>query len=150
MTDWSGVWATMVLLAALTVTPALAVFRWHALVDVRRMNGVTALAYTIAHMVFYFGLRSWNVAVIANEMATRLTLIVASLSTIGLVVLAATSLDAAIRFMRAKNWQRLHTTNYAITGPALFHVAVARGTYPEQYLLSGYFSGAWPGGAGPL
>ena len=73
MTDWSGVWATVVLLAALTVTPALAVFRWHALVDVRRMIGVTALAYTIAHMVFYFGLRSWNVAVIANEMATRLT-----------------------------------------------------------------------------
>jgi sulfoxide reductase heme-binding subunit YedZ len=139
MTDWSGVWATMVLLAALTVTPALAVFRWHALVDVRRMIGVTALAYTLAHMVFFFGLRSWNFAVIGAEAVTRLTLIVAGLSTIGLIVLAATSLDAAIRSMGAKNWQRLHNTNYVITGLALFHVAVARGTYPDQYLLCGIF-----------
>jgi sulfoxide reductase heme-binding subunit YedZ len=139
MTYWSGVWATVTLLAALAVTPALAIFRWPALVDVRRMIGVTALAYTIAHMVFYFGLRAWNVAVIADEMATRLTLIAASLSTIGLVVLAATSLDAAIRAMGARSWQRLHNTNYLISGLALFHVAVARGTYPEQYLLSGIF-----------
>jgi sulfoxide reductase heme-binding subunit YedZ len=100
---------------------------------------VTALVYTIAHMVFYFGMRSWNAGLIANEMVTRLTLVVATLSTIGLIVLGATSLDAAIRSMGAKNWQRLHNTNYAISGLALFHVVVARGTYPEQYLLCGIF-----------
>ena len=30
------------------------------------MIGVTALVYTVAHMGFYFGLRSWNFAVIAD------------------------------------------------------------------------------------
>jgi sulfoxide reductase heme-binding subunit YedZ len=139
LTYWSGVWATVILLMALTVTPALTIFRWHALVDVRRMIGVAALFYTIAHMVFYFGLRSWNFAVIADEMVTRLTLIVATLSTIGLIVLAATSLDAAIRALGAKRWQRLHNTNYLISGFALLHVVVARGTYPDQYLLCGLF-----------
>jgi sulfoxide reductase heme-binding subunit YedZ len=139
LTYWSGVWATVILLMALTVTPALTIFRWRALVDVRRMIGVAALFYTIAHMVLYFGMRSWSFAVIADEMATRLTLIVATLSTIGLTVLAATSLDAAIRAMGAKNWQRLHNTNYVISGFALFHVVVARGTYPDQYLLCGLF-----------
>jgi sulfoxide reductase heme-binding subunit YedZ len=139
MTYWSGVWATVILLLALAVTPAMHILRWHALVDVRRMIGVTALVYTVVHTVFFFGLRSWNFANIANETVTRLTLVVATLSTIGLIVLGATSLDAAIRRMGTRNWQRLHNTNYVISGLAILHVALARGTYPEQYLLTGIF-----------
>ena len=71
LTYWSGVWATVILLMALAVTPTLTIFRWRALVEVRRMIGVTALVYTVPHMVFYFGLRSWNFAVIADEMESR-------------------------------------------------------------------------------
>jgi sulfoxide reductase heme-binding subunit YedZ len=115
------------------------VFRWPALVDVRRMIGVMALVYTIVHIVLYFGLRSWNFERIGTETVTRLTLFVATLSTIGLIVLAATSLDAAIRRMGAKGWQRLHNTNYIISALALLHVVLARGTYAEQYLLCGLF-----------
>ena len=139
LTYWSGVWATVILLMALAVTPAAAIFRWPALVDVRRMIGVTALVYTIAHMVIYFALRHGDFTSIANEMATRLTLILATLSTIGLIVLGATSVDAAIRYMGAKNWQRLHTTNYVISGLAILHVVLARGTYTEQYMLTALF-----------
>jgi sulfoxide reductase heme-binding subunit YedZ len=139
MTYWSGVWATIILLMALAVTPALTIFRWRGLIDVRRMIGVTALAYTMVHIVFYFALRSWNFSLIAGETATRLTLVVATLSTIGLIVLAATSLDAAIRSLGARNWQRLHNTNYLFSALAVLHVVLARGTYPEQYLLSGIF-----------
>jgi methionine sulfoxide reductase heme-binding subunit len=106
MIYWSGVWATVLLLMALAVTPALTILRWPALVDVRRMIGVTALAYTLAHTVVYFALRSWNFRFIVNE-KTRLSMIVATLSTIGLIVLGATSLDAAIKRMGAKGWQRL-------------------------------------------
>jgi sulfoxide reductase heme-binding subunit YedZ len=139
MTYWSGVWATVVLLMALAVTPALTVFRWHALVDVRRMIGVTALVYTLIHVVLYFALRSWNFSLIANETVTRATLVLATLSTIGLIVLGATSLDAAIRYLGTRNWQRLHNTNYVISALAILHVLLARGTYPEQYLLTGLF-----------
>ncbi len=106
---------------------------------VRRMVGVTALAYTLAHIVIYFALRSWNFGFIVNEMATRLSMIVATLSTIGLVALGATSLDAVIRYMGAKSWQRLHNANYAISGLAVLHVVLARGTYGEQYMLAGIF-----------
>jgi sulfoxide reductase heme-binding subunit YedZ len=72
-------------------------------------------------------------------MLTRVTLILATLSTIGLIVLGVTSLDAAIRSMGPANWQRLHNTNYVITGLAILHVVLARGTYWEQYLLAGLF-----------
>jgi len=141
LTYWSGVWATVVLLMALAVTPMIVVFRWPALIDVRRMIGVMALVYTLAHMVLYFALRLFNFPLIGTEMVSRLTLFVATLSTIGLIVLAATSLDAAIRRMGAKGWQRLHNTNYIISALALLHVVLARGTYAEQYLLCGLF--AW-------
>jgi methionine sulfoxide reductase heme-binding subunit len=139
LTYWSGVWATVILLMALAVTPAAAILRWPALVDVRRMIGVTALVYTIAHVVIYFALRRWDFANIATDMTTRLTLIVATLSTIGLIVLGATSVDAAVRYMGAKNWQRLHTTNYVISALAILHVLLARGTYTEQYVLTAIF-----------
>jgi sulfoxide reductase heme-binding subunit YedZ len=139
LTYWSGVWATVILLMALAVTPAAAIFRWPALIDVRRMIGVTALVYTIAHMVIYFALRRFDFAFIANDMATRLTLVAATLSTIGLIVLGATSVDAAIQYMGAKNWQRLHTTNYVISALAILHVMLARGTYSEQYMLTAIF-----------
>jgi sulfoxide reductase heme-binding subunit YedZ len=139
LTYWSGVWATVVLLMALAVTPAATIFRWPALIDVRRMIGVTALVYTIAHMVIYFAFRRWDVAIIVNDMTTRLTLVVATLSTVGLIVLGATSVDAAVLYMGAKNWQRLHITNYAISGLAILHVVLARGTYSEQYMLTALF-----------
>jgi sulfoxide reductase heme-binding subunit YedZ len=139
LTYWSGVWATVILLMALAVTPAAAIFRWPALIDVRRMIGVTALVYTIAHIVIYVALHQWNFGYVARDMTTRLTLILATLSTIGLIALGATSVDAAIRYMGAKNWQRLHTTNYMISGLAILHVVLARGTYTEQYMLTGLF-----------
>jgi sulfoxide reductase heme-binding subunit YedZ len=139
LTYWSGVWTTVILLMALAVTPAATIFRWPAFVDVRRMIGVAALVYTIVHMVIWFAFRHWDFAYIANDMTTRLTLIVATLSTIGLIALGATSVDAAVQYMGAKNWQRLHTTNYVLSGLAILHVVLARGTYTEQYMLTGIF-----------
>ena len=139
LTYWSGVWATAVLLAALAVTPALKIFGWKSLIDVRRMIGVAALAYTVAHIVVYFALRFWNFALIAKETAGSPSLIVATLSTIGLVALGVTSFDAAILRMGAKSWQRLHGTVYVISFLALLHVLLSRGTNPMQYLLAGIF-----------
>ncbi len=94
---WSGVWATVVLLMALAVTPVMTVLRWPALVDVRRIIGVTALVYTLVHVIFYFMLRSWNWPVILPELVARTSMVVGVISTIGLIVLGATSLDAVIR-----------------------------------------------------
>src|ERR1700730_15562486 len=99
LTYWSGVWATVILLMALAVTPAVTIFRWPALVDVRRMIGVTALVYTIAPIIIWFAFRHWDFAFITNDMMTRLTLIVATLSTVGLIVLGATSVDATVRYL---------------------------------------------------
>jgi sulfoxide reductase heme-binding subunit YedZ len=139
MTFWSGVWATAILLLALAITPMATILRWRRLLIVRRMIGVTALAYTVAHLIIYFALRLWNFAHIAHEMVTRLSLILASVATIGLIALGATSLDAAVRRMGAQGWQRLHNAIYLIAALALVHFLLSPDIYPEQYLLSGLF-----------
>src|SRR5687767_3363890 len=139
MTYWSGVWATAVLLGALAVTPAMTIFRWRHLVIVRRMIGVTALVYTIGHMIIYFALRLWDFGLIANEMVTRLTLVIATISTLGLVPLGVTSLDSAVRRMGAEGWARLHNTVYLLTFLALVHYLLSPGVYASQYLMSGMF-----------
>jgi sulfoxide reductase heme-binding subunit YedZ len=139
LTYWSGLWATALLLLALAITPALTIFRWRQLIIVRRMIGVTALAYTIAHIIIYFALRFWNFAFIANEMVTRLSLILATLSTLGLIALGATSLDAAVARMGAQGWQRLHNAVYLVTALAVIHYLLSPGIFPDQYLISGMF-----------
>jgi sulfoxide reductase heme-binding subunit YedZ len=139
MTYWSGVWATAFLLLALVVTPAMTIFRWRQLVVVRRMIGVTALVYTIAHMIIYFALRFWDFGSIANEMVTRLTLIIATIATLGLIPLGVTSVDAAVRRMGAEGWARLHSTVYALTALALVHYLLSPGVYASQYMMSGMF-----------
>lgn len=139
MTYWSGVWATALLLLALAITPALTILGWRRLVIVRRMIGVTALAYTIAHIVIYFALRFWNVESILHEMATRISLILASVATVGLTALGVTSFDAMVRRMGLQSWQRLHNTVYVLTGLALVHYLLSPDVYAEQYLLSGIF-----------
>jgi sulfoxide reductase heme-binding subunit YedZ len=139
MTYWSGLWALALLMVALAITPALTVFHWGRLIIVRRMIGVTALAYTTAHIIIYFALRFWNFASIAHEMMTRISLILATVATIGLIALGATSLDAAVRRMGAKGWQRLHNAIYAISALALIHYLLSPDIYPEQYLMSGIF-----------
>src|SRR6185436_17327350 len=90
LTYWSGVWATALLLLALVVTPLQTMFRWNQLILVRRMIGVAGLAYTIVHLFIYFALRRWDFSVIGNEMVTRISLIVATASTIGLAALGVT------------------------------------------------------------
>jgi methionine sulfoxide reductase heme-binding subunit len=139
LTYWSGVWATAILLLALAITPASSILRWRNLIIVRRMIGVTALAYSVAHIIIYFALRFWNFAFIANEMVTRLSLIVATLSTIGLIALGATSVDAPVRRMGAKGWQRLHNAVYFVTPLAILHYLMSPGIYPDQFLMIGAF-----------
>jgi len=139
LTYWSGVWATALLLLALAITPASTIFRWRRLIIVRRMIGVTALAYTVAHIIIYFALRFWNFTFIANEIVTRLSLIVATVSTIGLAALGATSLDAAVRWMGARGWQQLHNAIYVVTALALLHYLLSPGLFPDQFLMSGVF-----------
>jgi methionine sulfoxide reductase heme-binding subunit len=139
MTYWSGLWATALLLLALAITPAAVIVRSGRPILVRRMIGVTALVYTIAHIIIYFALRFWDFRHIAHEMVTRLSLIVATLASVALIALGVTSLDTAVERMGPHGWNRLHSIVYVTTGLALVHYLLSPGSFPDQFLLSGMF-----------
>jgi methionine sulfoxide reductase heme-binding subunit len=138
LTYWSGLWATALLLLALAITPAVAILRFGRLTIVRRMIGVTALVYTIAHIIIYFALRLWDFTRIGREMVTRPSLILATAATLGLIALGATSLDIAVERMGV-SWQRLHNTVYAVTALALIHYLLSPGIFSDQYFTCGMF-----------
>jgi methionine sulfoxide reductase heme-binding subunit len=138
LTYWSGLWATALLLLALAITPAVTILRSGRLTIVRRMIGVTALVYTIAHIIIYFGLRLWDFTRIGREMVTRPSLILATAATLGLIALGATSLDVMVERMGV-SWQRLHNTVYAVTALALIHYLLSPGIFPDQYFTCGMF-----------
>jgi sulfoxide reductase heme-binding subunit YedZ len=139
MVYWSGVWAMAILLFALSVSPIAKIFRWPAIIDVRRMAGVTALVYTLVHALIFFAFLSWDISLIFKETVSRWSPIVALLSTAGLIVLGSTSFDAAVQRMGARRWQGLHNTVYVTSALAIGHVVLVRGVYPEQFVLTGIF-----------
>ena len=60
----TGDWAIRYILISLAITPAARVLNWPRLLLVRRMVGLTALAYALAHLTLYAwtrtsGLGSW-------------------------------------------------------------------------------------------
>lgn len=126
---WSGVWATILLLVTLFITPARRIFHWRRANIVRRMIGVGAFGYTVAHLICYFWLRFFDPAFIITETATRISLIIATISFVGLLALALTSFDATIKWFGAQDWDRLHGTTYVITGLAVLHFVLSPGAY---------------------
>lgn len=137
---WSGVWAVILLLLTLSVTPLRKIFRLKVQ-GLRRMLGVGALLYSVGHTVAYFALRYFDPATIAWETITRMTLIVATLSLIGLFALGVTSFDIAIKKMGAANWRRLHRGTYIFTGLAVFHFVLSPGAYGGlPFLMAGLFT----------
>lgn len=125
---YSGVWATYLLLASLTITPLRKILRWGKLIIIRRIVGVSALFYTLGHIVIWFGLRFWDWPALANEFATRTTLLVAGAATAGLIVLGLTSFDSAIRWMGGRRWNALHRSVYVLAGLAVLHFMLSPGS----------------------
>jgi sulfoxide reductase heme-binding subunit YedZ len=134
---WSGVWATVLLLLVLAVTPVRTIFRWNRLIAVRRALGIAALAYTLFHVLAYFELDSWDFLKVASEMAVMSpNVIAATVSTVALAALGATSFDAAVRRMGPR-WQKLHRLVYPLTVLAIVHFLLSRGMFQVSYFFAG-------------
>lgn len=117
----SGTWAVRLLLVSMAVTPFRRIWQWGQLIAVRRMLGVTALAYATLHLALYVGQQHGDLAHVAGEIASRFYLTVGFAALLGLAVLGATSTDGAIRRLGGKRWQALHRGVYGIAPLALFH-----------------------------
>ena len=136
----SGTWAVRFLLLSLAVTPFRRIWQRGQLIAVRRMLGVTAVAYAVLHLALYVGQQHVDLAHVAGEIASRFYLTVGFLALLGLLILGATSTDGAIRRLGGKRWQALHKGTYAIGVLALLHFMLqAKLDISQPVLTAGLF-----------
>jgi methionine sulfoxide reductase heme-binding subunit len=116
-----GTWTLRFIFLSLAVTPLRDLLQWPKLLAVRRMIGVAAFVYAVAHLGFYFVHQAFDVVKVASEIVLRIYLTIGFLALLGLTALAATSTDAMIRRLGAKRWRRLHQAVYVIGLLAVIH-----------------------------
>ena len=116
-----GLWMLRFLFIALAITPLRQIVQWPRLILVRRMVGVAAFAYGLAHISLFIADEKFNFAKVASEIVLRMYLTIGFTALMGLAALAATSTDAMVRRLGARRWQRLHRIVYAIGLLAVIH-----------------------------
>ncbi|MGU3537438.1 sulfite oxidase heme-binding subunit YedZ [Methylobacterium sp. A54F] len=116
----TGEWTVRFLLASLAVTPLRRIANLPKLINLRRMLGLTALAYALIHLVLYVVDQNFVLTKVVSEIALRIYLTIGFVALLGLAVLGATSTDGAIRRM-GPAWNRLHRLVYPIAVLGLIH-----------------------------
>ena len=118
----TGDWTLRFVCIVLAVTPLRVITSTPALARFRRMVGLFAYFYVVVHLLSY----SWfdmgfDAADIARDIAKRPFILVGFSAFLLLTPLAATSFNAAIKFMGAKRWQWLHKLVYLIACLGILH-----------------------------
>ncbi len=116
-----GLWAIRFLLITLAVTPARSILQWPRVMLVRRMLGVAAFAYVVAHLLLYVDYEAFDLGKVASEIVLRFYLTIGFVALLGLAALAATSTDGMVRRLGGRRWQRLHRLVYPIIALGLIH-----------------------------
>lgn len=133
--------ALILLLITLTITPLRRLFTFNRIISIRRMLGVWAFAYAVAHLSIYLAFDQncypdfaceWKD--IWQDILKRRFIFVGQLAFGVLLLLALTSTGGWVRRLK-KNWARLHR---------LVYVAGAAGVIHYIWIQKSDLSEPWP------
>src|SRR5262245_7645423 len=110
----AGDWALRFLLITLAITPAQRILHYPRLILARRTLGVAAAAYAGLHLSLYVLDQHFDWFKVASEIVLRVYLLIGAVALVGLITLASTSTDAAVRRLGLRRWNGLHRVVYAI------------------------------------
>jgi sulfoxide reductase heme-binding subunit YedZ len=116
----TGLWAIRLLILSLAITPFARALDWQGLLLVRRIIGVAAACYAVAHLTLYVVDQNFALGTVVSEIALRFYLTIGFVSLLVLLALASTSTDAAVKRLGG-NWKRLHRLAYPVGAVALLH-----------------------------
>jgi sulfoxide reductase heme-binding subunit YedZ len=134
-----GEWTIRYVLIALAITPAARVLNWPRLLTVRRLVGLTALAYALTHLSLYIVDQNFHLAFVVSEIVHRFYLTIGFSAVCGLAILGITSTNGWMRRM-GRWWKRLHWTIYLIAPVALLHYFIqSKANVSEPVYCSGLF-----------
>jgi len=135
----TGQWMIRLLFVSLGITPFREVLNWPRLLEVRRMIGVAAFVYGLAHLSLYATQEMWNLIKVATEILLRIYLTIGFIGLIGLAALAATSTDFMVRRMGPK-WEKLHRLIYVIAVLAVVHFFLqSKANVVEPIMMIGFY-----------
>ncbi|WP_417503814.1 sulfite oxidase heme-binding subunit YedZ [Marinomonas gallaica] len=118
----SGIWACVLMAAALSVTPLMKFKHFKALTRYRRFIGLSAFFYAILHFVIYlvlFAGLSWRW--IRSDLLEKPYIYAGVLALVVLFVLAITSTKKMMKRL-GRNWKRLHRFVYLAALAILLHL----------------------------
>jgi sulfoxide reductase heme-binding subunit YedZ len=118
----TGEMTLRLLCATLAITPLRHWTGWHALARLRRMLGLCAFFYGVVHFLCFAWLDmglDWGAILV--DIVKRPFILVGTAALLGMLPLAATSFNRAIKSLGPRRWQLLHRTVYAVAGLALLH-----------------------------
>src|SRR5262249_57423469 len=98
----AGDWALRFLLITLAITPAQRILHYPRLILARRTLGVAAAAYAGLHLSLYVLDQHFDWFKVASEIVLRVYLLIGAVALTGLIALASTSTDAAVRRLGAR------------------------------------------------
>lgn len=117
-----GDWTLRFLCLSLAITPLRVLTQTPALARFRRMLGLFVFFYAVLHLLGYavFDMEL-NVGEMLLDVVKRPFILVGTLALLLLALLAATSFNAAIRWLGAKRWRNLHRAVYAVALLSVLH-----------------------------
>lgn len=122
ITHASGTWTLRLLLITLAVTPLRRLTGLHWLLRLRRMLGLFAFAWGLAHFATYLWLdQFFDWAAIAADILKRPFITVGFAALVLMLPLALTSNRLAVRRLGGRRWQALHRSTYAIAILGVVH-----------------------------
>jgi methionine sulfoxide reductase heme-binding subunit len=135
-----GDWSIRLLFVTLAVTPFRQSLGLPKLILVRRMVGVAAFCYAMAHFTFYALDKSLQLSVVAREIALRYYLTIGFTGLMILLALAVTSTDGMVRRMGGKRWAALHRLIYGAGVLAVVHFFIqSKADVTEPFVMGGMF-----------
>ena len=117
----TGLATLVLLLVTLTISPARKLLHWSELIRLRRMLGVFAFFYVLAHALIYFILdQSLDPGLIWEDTVKHPRIAVGFIAFLILTPLAITSTDGMTRRL-GKRWGKLHKLVYLATALGILH-----------------------------
>lgn len=122
VTRATGVLTLVFLVLTLLVTPLRRTFGWNWLLRQRRLLGLYAFFYGLAHLLTYIAFdRDWRLLSVFGDIYRRPFIAVGMLSFGLMVPLAVTSTNAMIKRLGGKQWARLHRLTYYVALGGVLH-----------------------------
>ena len=114
--------ALQLLLATLAVTPIRRLTGWKGVIRLRRMLGLFAFAYALAHFAIYFSFdQVFSVAGVFDDTTKRRFILSGMVALLAMLPLALTSTKGWIRRLGGKRWRNLHRLVYLAAAAGALH-----------------------------